>query len=46
MRKVKLDKILDTISKGADPTGVLIYIVVLGLFLLSYFVLVLFLELN
>ena len=44
MRKVELGKVLTHLSKSADPFGVLIFIVVLGLYLMAFWVVVEALE--
>ena len=38
MRKVELGKVLTHFSKSADPFGVLIFIVILGLYLIAFWV--------
>jgi hypothetical protein len=40
MRKVELHKMVETFSKDSDPTGVMVYIAVTGLYLFVYWVLV------
>ncbi len=44
MKKVDLGSILESVSKTTDPTGVLIFIATLGVYLLTYWVVVQFLN--
>ena len=40
MRKVDCGKVIDMVSKAADPSGALVYIIVAGLYIFVYWVLV------